>query len=227
MKMVKVGVVGAGFMGKMHIACYGVLPDVQLVGVADVEAEKAKEIVKGKQIEVFPSLEELLKEEIDIVDICLPTYLHKEAVVRAARAKKNILCEKPMALNIEDANEMISETKKAGVKFMVAQTIRFWPEYIRLKEIFDNGSLGKLKSLVCRRLSPIPTWSWQNWLMDPEKSGSALVDLHIHDTDFIFYLLGKPKAIYSQSNKTEIGHSHIISFFEYPEKIVMAEGGWD
>jgi len=76
---------------------------------------------------------------------------------------------------------------------MVAQVIRFWPEYVKLKEIFDSGSLGKMVSISCARLSPTPTWAWNNWLLDSERSGGALLDLHIHDTDFLLYLLGKPQ----------------------------------
>ncbi len=225
--MVKVGIVGAGVMGKMHAACYDVLPDAQLIGIADKDVKKAGEIADTYKAKVFSSLKELLSDPVDIVDICLPTYLHKEGVIESARAGKNVLCEKPIALNAGEADEMISETKKAGVKFMVAHVIRFWPEYVKLKEIFDSQSLGRLRNLTCRRLSPAPTWSWQNWLMDSEKSGSALIDLHIHDTDFILYLLGRPKSIFSQTTKTEIGHSHVWSIFEYPGRIAMAEGSWD
>ncbi len=225
--MVKVGIVGAGFMGKMHAGCYDVLPDAQLIGIVDREIGKAREIADRYGTKACPSLKELLKDPVDIVDICLPTYLHKEGVIESVRAGKHVLCEKPIALNTGDATEMISETKEAGVKFMVAHVIRFWPEYVKLKEIFDSQRLGRLKSLTCKRLSPMPTWSWQNWLMDPEKSGSALIDLHIHDTDFILYLLGKPASVFTQTIKTEIGHSHVWSIFEYSDKVATAEAAWD
>ena len=224
--MVKVGIVGAGFMGKMHAACYEVLDGAQLIGVADKDVGKAEEISDKYKIKAYRSLKGLLEDPVDIVDICLPTYLHKEAVIESARAGKNVLCEKPIALSTDEATEMISESKKAGIKFMVAQAIRFWPEYAKLKEIFDDHPLGTLMSLSCRRFSPTPIWSWQNWMMDPEKSGSALIDLHIHDTDFILYLLGRPKSIFSKTSKTEIGHWHVWSIFEYPDKIAVAEGGW-
>ena len=225
--MIKTAVVGAGFMGKMHAACYENLPNAQLVGIVDEDVEKAKETADTYGAKVYPSLEGLLSEPVDIVDICVPTYLHKGIVIESAKAGKNVLCEKPIALNVGDADEVISETKRAGVKFMVAHVIRFWPEYVKFKEIFDSRRLGKLRSLTCERFSPTPTWSWQNWLMDPGKSGSALVDLHIHDTDFISYLLGKPESVFSRTVETEIGHSHVWSIFEYPGVVAVAEGGWD
>ncbi len=224
--MVKVGIIGAGFMGKMHSQVYKVLPDAELIAISDINKENAKEILpEGK---IYTDYKELLKDkEIDIVDICLPTFMHKDAVIDSARAGKNILCEKPISLSIKDADEMIRETKKANVKFMVAQCIRFWPEYIFLKEITEEKKFGKILHASFRRLSPLPTWSWNKWLLSPERSGSVLFDLHIHDVDYLLYLLGKPQEIFSQGVKEEFGWSHIFSIFIYRDgRRIFLEGGW-
>ena len=228
--MMKVGLVGAGFMGNMHATVYTQLPDVKLVGIADIEGVKAKSFAdKFKTIPFFTPEELYKREDINLVDICLPTYLHKEYVIKAAEMGKDIICEKPIALTTEDADEMISICKKNKVRFAVAQVIRFWPEYKFLKELYDQEKYGKLKSITCTRLSPAPTWAWDNWLMKGKRSGGALIDLHIHDTDFLLSLLGKPEKIYSvgQAN-SESSFDHICSTFKFPNgAVAYAEGGWD
>ena len=234
--MVKIGLIGAGFMGGMHSQCYALLPGAELAGIADIRKEKAEELAKKFNAVAYENAEELLKSDVDAVDICLPTYMHLEWMVKAANLGKHVISEKPITLSLENADEMIAAANKNNVIFMVAQVIRFWPEYIKLKEIKDSGELGKLISLSLSRLSPPPTWGWENWLQSPEKSGSALFDLHIHDTDYLLYLLGKPKAVFSSGTKVngglpsggwDGGYSRIFSFFEYPDCPVSAEGGWD
>jgi len=227
--MLKVGIIGAGFMGETHSNVYASLPETQLVAVADVQVKKAEKLASSHRAKVYSDPEEMIREEgIDMVDVCLPTYLHCEYVVKAAEAGKHVLCEKPMAMNLDEANRMIEATERAGVKFMIAQCIRFWPEYMFLKQTLGEGTYGKLLSLSCHRLSPTPTWSWRNWLFDPRKSGSAALDLHIHDTDFIIYLLGKPKSVLSTGTKDKTGWTHIFTLYNYGAEVaVQAEGGWD
>ena len=225
--MLKVAVVGAGFMGTMHRNVYSQLRDVEVVAVVDGEEEKARKIASGAK--VYANMEDMLeKEGPELVDVCLPTYLHAEYVVKAAEAGAHVLCEKPMAMNLDQADRMIEAVEKAGVRFMVAHCIRFWPEYVAFKELLDSGSLGKLKSLSLVRLSPTPTWSWDGWLMGASRSGSAALDLHIHDTDYVLYLLGTPKAVWSKGTWMGDGCVHISTLYDYGDgPTVSAEGGWD
>ncbi|MCM8777115.1 MAG: Gfo/Idh/MocA family oxidoreductase [Candidatus Omnitrophica bacterium] len=228
--MVKVGIIGAGFMGSMHATVYNQLPDVKIVGIADIRGEKAKSLAtKFKSIAYFDPQQLLDREDITVIDICLPTFLHKEFVIKAAERSKDIICEKPIALNLKDADEMIDACKKNKVRFMVAQVIRFWSEYKFLKEAYDRKKYGELITISCRRISPLPTWGWQDWLLDSDKSGGALIDLHIHDTDFICYLIGeKPKKIYSRTVNKERPYSHIYTTFTFNnDLIITAEGGWN
>ncbi|MEA3485508.1 MAG: Gfo/Idh/MocA family oxidoreductase, partial [Candidatus Aerophobetes bacterium] len=219
--MVKVAILGAGFMGSMHAECYNNLSNAKLSAIADTDLARAEKLAKKYGVKAYSKPEELFKEkDIEIMDICLPTFLHKEYVIKAAQARKNILCEKPIALKVEDAEEMIEAANKVGVKFMVAQVIRFWPEYIKLKEIFDKGSLGEIVSISCTRLSPTPTWAWNSWLLDSEKSGGALLDLHIHDTDFLLYLLGKPISLLSLVPKSSLKYAHVFTPFLFPNNVV-------
>jgi len=132
--MVKVAIVGAGFMGRMHAQVYRNLNKAKLAAIADSDLEKAQLLADKYEATAYSSMEELLnKEDIDAVDICLPTFLHKEYVIKAARAGKDILCEKPIALTVEDAEEMIQAAKINKVKLMIAQVISFWLEYVKLK----------------------------------------------------------------------------------------------
>jgi len=226
--MLTVGVVGAGFMGQMHATCHSLLPNARLVGVADVEMDKATALAAKFGAQPYDCLECMIEDaKPDVIDVCLPTYMHADAVICAARLGRHVICEKPMARTVAEADQMIAAVKKAKVKFMVAHCIRFWPEYVALKGIVKSKRLGKLTSLWMSRMSPTPTWAWQNWLLDPKKSGSALLDLHIHDVDYLLFLLGKPRAVSSVSSKTKIGHSHIHTVYSYPGKAVVTCGAWD
>ena len=228
--MVKVGIIGAGFMGSMHATVYSQLPDVKIVGIADIRGEKAKSLAtKFKSIAYFEPQQLIDREDVTTIDVCLPTFLHKEFVIKAAERGKDVICEKPIALTLKDADEMIEICKKYKVRFMVAQVIRFWAEYKFLKEVYDRKKYGELITLSCRRISPLPTWGWQDWLLDENRSGGALIDLHIHDTDFICYLTGeRPEKIYSKAVNKERPYAHIYTTFTFAnDLIITAEGGWD
>jgi len=203
--MVRVGLAGLGFMGGTHAQCHAALPNAELVAVADPEKDRREKFAEMYGAKPFASFDEMLSANIDMVDITMPTYLHKDAVLAAAAAKKHILCEKPMGLTAAECDEMMAAVKKAGVKFMVGHVIRFWPEYTVIKDILDSGRLGNIKWAGADRVSPPPTWSWREWLFDPKLSGGAVLDLHIHDLDFLAWILGKPKLVSAAGVKTKRG----------------------
>ena len=226
--MVKVGLVGAGFMGQMHAACYASCPNAELIAVADIRKENAKEVAGKHGAKAFKSASTLFRnDDIDIIDICLPTYMHAKFAVRAMKAGKNVVCEKPMALKLPDAKRMVKAAQEMGVKFMVAHVIRFWPEYMVLKDIYDQGTLGKLVALSLSRVSPNPDWAWERWLNKAPLSGAALVDLHVHDADFVRYLLGEPLGLDCTGTKNEGGWDYVFTNYYYPNMAVCAEGGWN
>ena len=227
--MVKVAIVGAGFMGKMHAEVYRNLNKAKLIAITDSDLEKAQLLADKYKAAAYSSLEELInQEDVDAIDICLPTFLHKEYVIKAARIGKDILCEKPIALRVKDAEEMLQVVKKARVKLMIAQVIRFWQEYVILKKIYQTGELGRLFSITLTRLASTPTYAWDNWLTDAERSGGALLDLHIHDTDYLLYLLGKPVSLASRVSPGRLKYAHVFTSFTFPDKVIaFTEGGWD
>ena len=203
--MIKVGLVGYGFMGHMHAQCYEAA-GAAIAAVADIEPDRRREAAEKLKCRAFASLAELVDTmDVDLVDICTPTYLHEELVVTAARARRNIMCEKPMSLTVASCDRMIRAAEKAGVAFMIGQVIRFWPEYQVIKEILDSGTYGRVEWVSARRLSPPPTWAWQGWLLDPARSGGAVLDLHIHDLDYIQWLLGLPKKVLAAAAAGPLG----------------------
>ncbi len=242
---VRVGVVGVGFMGKAHFDCHRANSRAEVVAICDVDEKKlagdwssiggnigdtSAAQVNLTGIKTYRKLEDLLADpDVDLVDITLPTYLHAAAAVKALKAGKHVLCEKPLAIDSKAGRKVVQAARKAKGYFMVAHCIRFWPEYAWLKKVVDEKRYGKVLSATFWRLSPTPTWSWRNWLMDAKKSKSAALDLHVHDADFVQYLFGKPRAVFARgaSGRASKGIDHIVAQYVYgsvPQ--VMAEGGW-
>lgn len=225
--MLNVILVGSGFMGRMHASVYGLLPNAQVVAVVDIRPDVAKPIAGDAP--VFSTLAEALSAvEADAVDVCLPTYLHKEFSIEAAKAGKHVICEKPMALSLADADEMIKASETAGVRLMIAHCIRFWPEYALLKQIVDENRLGKLTSLNMTRYGAFPAWSWDGWLADESRAGGAALDMHIHDTDYSLYLLGEPLEVVSHGTDDGRGIGQIYTTLRYSDGAVAhLQGGWN
>ncbi|MGD8237006.1 MAG: Gfo/Idh/MocA family oxidoreductase [Armatimonadota bacterium] len=224
--MQKVAVIGCGFMGATHMEAYQLLPNAEIAAGVDVRAETAKEISGKYGVPVHESIEAVLDDDsISIVDVCLPTDMHRECTERAVGAGKHVLCEKPMALTVEDATAMADAAESAGKYLMVAQVLRFWPEYVWAKEKIDSGELGKLQSMSCVRRSTRPEWSWESWMMRPEASGGGALDLHIHDTDWICYCFGRPRAVASTGLRSEMGWDYLYTNYYFGDAGASAESG--
>ena len=145
------------------------------------------------------------------------------------RAGKHVICEKPMAISSAKAKQMAAAAKKARRRLFIGQCIRFWPAYVVARDIIRSREHGKVRSAVFTRISPAATWSWQGWLHDPRKSGLAALDLHIHDADYILYLFGTPRSVFSRgSGSARKGFDHIVTAYDYGKSsMIVAEGGWD
>ena len=224
-------IVGFGFMGGMHAQIYQQLPNAAIVAVVDPDLASARTKLTslGMSAELFATLEEALRAvPANFVDICLPTFLHAEAVLEAVAAGKAVFCEKPLATSVSDGEAMVTAAEKKGVTLMIGHCIRFWPEYVACKQLIDSGKAGRLLSLTLQRRSARPAYSKDNWLHDASKSCGAALDLHIHDTDWVLHLLGKPDSVQSHGVRDAGGWSHIFTRYHYedgPE--VHAEGGWN
>lgn len=226
--MIKVGLIGCGFMGAMHANCYKNIDGVKVVAFADVRKEKAEELAKGTDAVIYGDGKDLIeKADVDIIDICLPTFLHAEYALSAMDKVKYLFVEKPVALTNEQAAAMLKKSVKTGCNVQVGQVIRFWDEYVELKKIIESGKYGKVINANFRRLSPRPTWGWKDWLLNDKLSGGAAQDLHIHDTDYVLSVFGKPKKFYSIKNIAGERNSYINTLMQYKDFTVTIEGTWD
>lgn len=215
--MLKVGIVGMGMMGWFHARRYLTMPNAELVAIADVTPERleASEAVAGNLADAGQAADlsalkrysdgsALIAEAgVDVVDVCLPSFLHARCSVEALEAGCHVICEKPMALNVEDAQGMIDAAARADRRLMIAQCIRFAPEYRYLQGCVREGTYGRLLSLNMFRMGGRPVWSWNNWFLDPARSGGPPYDLHIHDVDFVNHMLGVPDAIQASARRSE------------------------
>ena len=221
--MLKVALVGVGGISGAHIPVWEERRDAELVALCDIRAEQME---KYKNKHCYTDFDEMLKnEEIDILDICLPTYLHAEFAIKAMNMGINVICEKPVSLNAADVARVYSTAKSNNVKFMVAQVLRFWPEYSIIKKIYDTGKYGRLLSGYMGRLGVRPKWSWDGWMMDENRSGLVPFDLHIHDLDFIVYAFGKPKEFKDYRARSE-NQDYINSIYEYDGFFITTEAAW-
>lgn len=240
--MLKVGIVGFGFMGRMHFRCWQARDDAKVTAICDAnpnikeDAQKAVGNIDGAAeaidftgIELFSDFDTMLeKSGVDAISLTLPTYLHADFSAKALAHGVNVLCEKPMALTVSDCDRMIQAAQASGKMLQIGHCLRFWPEYAKVKEIVDSGQYGRIIAATFQRIGAPPTWSPDNWFVDEERSGGVALDLHIHDTDYVQHLLGMPNAVCSHGAIRPNGQlAHIVTQYDYGDSVaVTAEGGW-
>ncbi|MEG1176675.1 MAG: Gfo/Idh/MocA family oxidoreductase [Ruthenibacterium sp.] len=223
--LVNVAIIGAGFMGKTHLNAYQTMENARVTAICDLNEEQGKALAAEVGCTWFHCGETMLEQvPVDVVDICLPTFLHEEYVLLAARHHKHVLCEKPVTLSIDAYDRMAGAAREAGVQFAVGQAVRFWPEYVKAKQLYDEGCFGTIKYVHASRLSVHPAWS--EWYRRPENSGGGLFDLHLHDVDYLCYLLGRVKTVYAIGKRNELGcWNHVVSSLTFENGIsAVAEG---
>ena len=221
--MLKVGLCGVGGISGAHIPAWEAMEDAELIALCDVRPGQMEKYPDKRR---YTDVDEMLaKEQLDILDICLPTYLHAEVALRAMERGIHVLCEKPISLHREDVARLYAAARQNGVRFMVAQVLRFWPEYAALKEIYDSGRYGKLLSGCMTRLGQCPKWSWDGWMKDEARSGLVPFDLHIHDLDFMVYAFGRPKrAIPFRARRPEQDVLTVV--YDYGDFYISSEAAW-
>ena len=235
--MMRVGLVGLGFMGRTHAASYAKIDDARIVAVADLLADEMRKspdlqtIVSptGDPVAWYTDYQDMFaSEDLDSVDICLPTYLHAEASMAALEDGLPVLCEKPMALRTEDCDAMIEASERTGNPLMIAQCLRFWGEYELMRTKADPSGYGRILSMQLWRGSATPTA--QIWMREAAHSGGAILDLHVHDVDYVQHALGLPKRVYAQGGQSlgaERGYDYVLASYDYgPGVQVSAAAHW-
>jgi len=242
-KTVNVAVVGLGFMGVTHLRAYLSNPRARVVAVCDAtrlpvngvlagvagNIKKSDDIHLGPDVRVYCRLEDLLADaEVQLVDLCTPTPLHAAQVIAALQAGRHVFCEKPLARTSAAAREILQVAATAPGCLMPAMCMRFWPGWSWLKQVVTEQTYGRVLAASFRRLSEMPAWNQQGTYAAGNDLGGALFDLHIHDTDFVNYLFGRPAGVYSSGVIAPGGTvNHVVTQYHYPGgPAVYAEGGW-
>lgn len=235
MKKTKVSLLGAGFISDIHFECYHrFIPEAEVVGVYTRSAEKAKAFAEKHTIpNWYDDMDALINQSgCEVVDICLPNFLHHTAVLKAAAAGKHIIIEKPLAVTLEEADEMIAACKKANVKLMYAEELCFAPKYERVRHLVKEGAVGKIYMLKQGEKHSGPH---SDWFYDVNLAGGGvLMDMGCHALAWFRWMLNNAKVtsvyatmntvLHQQRTKGE-DNSVVIVEFENGE-VCVAENSW-
>jgi predicted dehydrogenase len=226
--MIKIGLAGAGGMGTVHYTSFSYIGEagvVAVVGVSEQDAAKAREW----GLPIFRSISDMLvSTDVDIVDICTPTYLHTDGIEEAVSFGKSVITEKPMALSLRDAQNAYEAAERNGVWIYVAQVLQFYRQSEVLHELVAGKEYGNPLDAYFTRLSACPKWVRDGWLFDSKKSGLVPYDLHIHDLDLIVSLFGKPEnfSFTSCGGPGRKYSEHYRFSYAYDGFNAVAEAGW-
>lgn len=214
--MIHVAVVGTGFIGSTHLDEWAAMDNVDITAVCTSTVEKGLLMGDKYHCSHYQDLDLLLeKEDIDVVDICTPTFLHEANIMSACRKNKDIICEKPVTLSLDSTDRILRAAEDSGVKLMVGQVLRFWAEYDMIKSLYDQNRFGRIQSVYTHRLAQYPPGTC--WRHTPLQSGGGLFDLTLHDVDYLIYLFGRVKSVYGAGVKSQTGcwdHVSAILVFE-------------
>lgn len=241
--MYKYAIIGFGGLGKLHLSNLAKLErergDFSLQAICGTDANTFKENVKLNlgtvdlsdvnidNCRFYQDYKELIEvEKPDFILSALPTYLHKEVAVYALSRGIHVFSEKPMALSVEDCEEMVRVAKENGKYLMIGQCLRFDAAYSKLKEYVDNKTFGEVYRAEFTRYSQKPSWTWNNWILDPAQSGGCILDMHIHDVDLINWIFGMPKALRSAITEKKAGREAVFTQYFYDDLLVLANADW-
>ena len=224
--MLKIGILGVGGISGAHINGWLNIPEAKITALCDIRPEQMTDPAEKTGAACYTDFDEMLSsEELDIVDICLPTFLHASHAIKALERGINVLVEKPISLCKDDVDLIYETAQKHYAKFMVAHVIRFWDQYTYLRKLYQEQTYGRLLSGSMSRLGSTPKWSWDNWMTDINRSGLVPYDLHIHDLDFLIYTFCAPKNVIRHEGRSE-GQDYIHAVYEYDDFFISAEAAW-
>lgn len=236
-------IIGFGGLGKTHflnlIQIEKQRKDIRLAAICNADIESITKSIKinlgnvnlddidFSRYNLYTDYKEMIeKENLDFVFIALPTHLHCEVAVYCLNHGLNVYTEKPMAITLEQCEMMIDAAERNGKKLMVGQCLRFTGEYEFLHELVESGKYGKPIKAEFYRRSALPTWSFDNWLLKDDKSGSCIVDMHVHDVDQMVWLFGNPDTCMTVSTHEMADYESTYSLYKCGETNVMILTDW-
>lgn len=240
--MVRIGIIGFGFIGRIHFNAYAQHPLAHVVAIAEANPDclggGASGNLPGSAIDpallsdvrVVDEAAKLLDDPtIDAVSVCVPTPLHVEIALAALDQGKHVLVEKPVALSVAEAQPIVTAAAAHSTQIcMPAMCMRFWPGWRWIRDSIAARTYGRVRSAVFTRLTAAPHWS-KDFYTDAGRCGGALLDLHIHDADFVRFCFGDVRAVDSVGVGSATGGiDHVITRYQFDDgpELVIAEGGW-
>ncbi|TXT59013.1 MAG: putative dehydrogenase [Promethearchaeota archaeon] len=189
MKKVKVGIIGSGFIADHHCYGYLTLPNIEIIGICARHKEDPMKLIKkyGLESEWYKNYQDLLKQNCDIVSICLPNYLHKEVTIETLNSGAHACVEKPLAINSEEGIEMLEAEKSSNRHIFYCENNMFAPSFVKAKKIISEGALGTICMARGREQHSGPHSAW--FYKKEKAGGGALLDLGIHDIACLLWFL--------------------------------------
>ncbi len=229
--MQRVGLVGTGMMATTHANSYQQIPNAEVTAVASLDDDRAafaEEHAPGAA--VYGDAEEMMDDaDVTMVDICTPTPVHPPLVEAAADRGFAVFSEKPMARTMAEADAMIDAVIDADVPYMTGHVLRYFPEYVEAKRRIDAGEIGTPGTLRAERLSPPPTYGTRSWFGDKDQSGGVLLDMAIHDFDFLRWVVGDVERVFTRTAEWDDGHlnQHAVVLLRFEDGTVgHVEASW-
>lgn len=225
--MVRIGILGAGFMGSTHAKSYKQVKGAEIAGIYGLSAERAKPLAEEMGTVWTTDVNQLIDDPtIDAIDVCLPGPEHRAVTEAALAAGKHVTLEKPITLTLEDADALVELAAKTDKVFMVAHVLRFWPEYMEVHKRVTSGEYGKVISGLAYRRQPFPAWS--KLFSRSDLTGGAVVDQMIHDYDALNWVIGTPQSVVAKgviNPKSNGGIDHVQVMLNYGEASALVDGG--
>lgn len=228
--MPRIGLIGAGGMGRTHATSYSKIEGAQLVGVADIIPERAQAVADQYGARAYSSANELLEAGgMDVVDVCVPTPAHVEVARQCLAARIPLIIEKPLAYTTAEARALVHDFRAAGVPLLVAHVVRWFPEFVSAREQIQAGAVGEPAVVRITRGGPFPR-ATQNWYSDFSQSGGVPLDLMIHDFDWLRWCFGDVERVTASSLMGQIGtknKDYALAVLRFKNGVIAhCEGTW-
>jgi predicted dehydrogenase len=220
----RIGILGAGFIAESHARGFASLPAerARLRAVASRTLSRAADLAGRYSAQAVPDLEALLPL-VDAVCICTPTPSHGAYAMAALQAGKHVLCEKPMARTLAEAEQMLAAARQSGRKLMLGHTCRYEPEHRKAREVLARGDIGALRMAYHSATGPLPTWASDDWFADVAQSGGPILDLALHSFDYLLWLFAAPaRRVYAAGD----GQYALVSLRFEDGGIGQVEASW-
>lgn len=224
---VGVGIIGSGFAGSTHARACLAIDGIAVVAIAAATEEEAAPLARECGARATGSVEDLFSDRsIEVIVVASPTYLHADHATGAAKAGKHVFCEKPLARTLAEADEIVEACERAKVTLGVGHVVRFFPEYMRAKELLDAGALGR-PGLATLTRGTFAVGRSRGWYLDEAKSGRVLLDLMLHDLDTARWWFGEPALVHGRTVGGTEGLDYALATLRYPDRpIVHLEASW-